>query len=82
MGDRTPQKDEAESSLTTVSSMTTYSVSFTDSTPSLPFFEIYQLASTAEEPVDKIILSDRDFTIWQPAETSITVLEGLQVTIP
>ena len=82
MGDRTPTKDEAESSLTTVSSMTTYSVSFTDSTPSLPFFEVYQLASVVEEPVDKVILSERDFTIWQPAEATVTVLEGLQVTIP
>ena len=82
MGDRTPTKDEAESSLTTVSSMTTYSVSFTESIPSLPFFEIHQLASVVEEPVDKIILSERDFTIWQPAEATVTVLEGLQVTVP
>ena len=82
MGDRTPTQDETESSLTTVSSMTTYSISMTDSTPSLPFFEVHQLASTAEEPVDKIILSDRDFTIWQPAETPVSILDGLQVTLP
>ena len=82
MGDRTPTQDEVESSLTTVSSMTTYSISVTDSTPSLPFFEIHQLARSVEEPVDKIVLSEQDFTIWQPAETAITVLDGLQVTIP
>ena len=82
MGDRTSTQDEAESSLTTVSSMTTYSISFTDSTPSLPFFEVHQLAKSVEEPIDKIILSERDFTIWQPVGSAVTVLEGLQVTMP
>ena len=82
MGDRTPTQDEAESSLTMVSSMTTYSISLTDSTPSLPFFEVHQLACSVEEPVDKIILSEQDFTIWQPAEPPVNVLDGLQVTMP
>ena len=82
MGDTSPTKDDVESSLTTVSSMTTYSISLTDSTPSVPIFEIHQLADTVEEPVDKIILSERDFTIWQPAGPTTTVLEGLQVTPP
>ena len=82
MGDVSPAKDDVESSLTTVSSMTTYSISMTDSTPSVPIFEVQQLADAVEEPVDKVILSARDFTIWQPAGPTVNILEGLRVTPP
>ena len=82
MGDVSPTRDEIESSLTTVSSMTTYSISMTNSTPSVPIFEVQQLADSVEDPVDKIILSERDFTIWQPAGPTINILDGLQVTPP
>ena len=82
MGEASPTKEDVDSSLTTVSSMTTYSISMTNSTPSVPIFEVQQLADTVEDPVDKIILSERDFTIWQSAGSTINVLEGLQVTPP
>ena len=82
MSDVTPTKDGAESSLTTVSSMTTYSVTLTDSFPNLPFFEVQQLADAAEDPIDKVTLIDRDFTIWQPAGPTVDVLDGLKVTPP
>ena len=54
----------------------------TNSTPSVPIFEVQQLADSVEDPVDKIILSERDFTIWQPAGPTINILDGLQVTPP
>ena len=82
MGDTPPQQDDTMSSLTTVSSMTTYSISYTVSGTSLPFFEAQQLADSVEEPVDKIILSEQDFTIWQPATTTQEVLESIRITPP
>lgn len=82
MVDTPTTNDGAESSLTTVSSMTTYSVSMTDSQPSVPFFEVQQIAGTAEDSVDKITLQGQDFTIWQPSSPTVDVLDGIRVTPP
>ena len=82
MGDTPPPHDDTMSSLTTVSSMTAYSVSFTVSGASMPFYEAQQLADAVEEPVDKISLSERDFTIWQPASPTQEVLQGIRITPP
>ena len=82
MGDTPLTNDDTMSSLTTVSSMTTYSVSFTESGTSVPFFEAQQLADKMDESVDKISLSERDFTIWQPATPTREVLESIRITPP
>lgn len=82
MGDTPLTHDETGSSLTTVSSMTSYSISITDSGPSITFFEAQQLFDSQEESVDKIVLSERDFTVWQAPSTDIDILDGLRITPP
>ena len=74
--------DETQSSQTTISSMTSYSVSVTESGPTMPFFEAQLLHDSQESSIDKIDLSNRDFTVWQTPIPTVEILDGLRVTPP
>ena len=77
-----PASSEEAAPPTTVSPMTSYSLAMNETGPSIPFFEAQQLHSSAEVVSSEIILSDRDFTVWQLPQSPFPGTTGVQMTPP
>ena len=67
---------------TLVPSLTQYSINLDENGPLVPFFEAHTLALASDGAESEILLSDRDFTIWQRPTTPQECSLGLLLTPP
>ena len=66
---------------TRVSPLTQYTINMDENGPIVPFFEAHAAAIASEAIDDEIILTENDFTIWQPSNAPQEVA-GLFLTPP
>ena len=81
MGDP-PQDNSDNTRIAHVSPLTQYSINVDENLPTVPFFEAHIAAIAADSSSDEVILTERDFTVWQTSNPPSETSQGLLLTPP